>query len=70
MPSIGCIVKEFAPGVKVDISINSFTHKGRPSLRFQGYNGRVIERRGNSYLVEIKEGNKKKQVIVSPIHLK
>jgi len=70
MPALGRIVREFAPGATVDICVNSFTHLGRPALRFHGYSGKVIERRGDSYLVELREGNKWKRVIVSPIHLK
>jgi large subunit ribosomal protein L21e len=41
-----------------------------PHARYSGRMGKVIEKRGNSYVVEIKDGSKMKKIITSPIHLK
>ena len=38
--------------------------------RIQGRTGIVVGRRGDSYLVNLKELNKEKQFIIKPIHLK
>ena len=38
--------------------------------RMQGRTGKVLGKRGESYLVEVKDGNKKKKYIVDSIHLK
>jgi ribosomal protein L21E len=38
--------------------------------RLQGWTGVVEERRGNSYVVKIKDNNKEKKFTIAPIHLK
>ena len=38
--------------------------------RLKGMSGKVIESRGRFKLVEIKDGNKAKTIIVHPVHLK
>ena len=38
--------------------------------RMQGRTGKVLEKRGRSYVVLIKDQNKEKQFIIPPIHLK
>ena len=38
--------------------------------RFHSKNGVVVGKRGACYEVEIKDGNKKKLIIVHPVHLK
>jgi large subunit ribosomal protein L21e len=43
---------------------------GIPFKRFQGLSGNVIEKRGNAYLIEIKDGNKTKKILATPEHLK
>ncbi len=54
----------------VIIDVDSSYHKGMPHKRFFGKHGKVIEKRGDAYLVELKLGNKPKKIICSPIHLK
>ena len=39
------------------------------SKRVQGRTGRIIERKGSSYHVEINDLNKKKYYFIKPIHL-
>jgi large subunit ribosomal protein L21e len=38
--------------------------------RFQGITGVVEEKRGKAYIIKIKDGNKDKQILIEPIHLK
>ena len=62
--------QEFNAGDSVaivrDLAVQS---PGFPS-RMQGRTGVVIEKRGSSYVVAIKDFTKKKTYIVMPIHLK
>ncbi|MBN1160167.1 MAG: 50S ribosomal protein L21e [Candidatus Diapherotrites archaeon] len=63
-------MKEFNVGDKVLIKIDSSVQTGHPHPRFNNRTGLVKGMQGNSYLVEIMDINKKKTMIVSPIHLK
>ena len=38
--------------------------------RIQGLSGVVAGKRGRSYLIKIKDGNKEKTYIIKPVHLK
>jgi large subunit ribosomal protein L21e len=38
--------------------------------RLQGITGEVEEKRGRSWLIKIKDGNKEKRLLIEPIHLK
>nr|AQS33351.1 hypothetical protein [uncultured archaeon]AQS34131.1 hypothetical protein [uncultured archaeon] len=40
------------------------------SKRLQGRTGKVLEKRGSAYYVEIKDLNKPKRYLIKPIHLK
>lgn len=67
---ISRFVRQFNIGDKVVIDIESSSDKGMPFRRFQGLSGKVIEKRGKAYLLEIKDGNKTKKIIANPEHLK
>lgn len=62
-------VKTFAMGDSVVITPKA-NYRGLPHLRYKNKHGVVVEKRGNAYLVEIMDGNKKKQVISNAVHLK
>lgn len=62
-------VKTFEIGSKVIISPKAY-HIGLPALRYINRYGIVVAKRGSSYVVEIKDGRMKKQLISHPIHLK
>jgi large subunit ribosomal protein L21e len=64
------VMKDFKEGDVVAIKINPSVQKGMPHVRFHGRTGRVVEKRGISYVVEIKDGNKVKRIIARPEHLK
>ncbi|MEM7821831.1 MAG: 50S ribosomal protein L21e [Candidatus Aenigmatarchaeota archaeon] len=69
-PAITKFLQEFEKNQKVVILPEPSSHQGMPHPRFKGKIGRVIGRRGKSYIVEISDGNKVKKVIARPEHLK
>ncbi len=69
-PSITKFLQEFRKGQKVIILPEPSSHRGMPHPRFKGKSGKIIEKRGRSYLVEILDGNKVKKIIARPEHLK
>ena len=69
-PTITRFLQEFNIGQKVVITLEPSSHKGMPFPRFKGTSGKIIGRRGNSYIVKIKDGDKIKKIISRPEHLK
>ncbi len=63
-------LQEFKPDETVVIDVDSAYHKGMPHKRFFGKQGKVIEKRGDSYIIRIRDGGKYKKIICAPIHLK
>ena len=63
-------LQKFEVGDAVLIKVEPSHQKGMPYKRFFGKQGKIVEKRGKSYLVNIKEGGKQKKVICSPIHLR
>ena len=70
MPPPSHTLREFAPGNKVDVVINPAIHGGMPHSRFHGLTGTVVERRGESYVVDLPVGRKHKTLIARPEHLR
>ena len=62
-------VRTFEIGTGVIISQRS-TSRGQPHMRYSGRYGKIVKKQGKCYVVEVADGKKKKQLIVSPIHLK
>lgn len=54
----------------VHIIIDPSIQKGQPHPRFHGKTGQIVGQKGKAYLVALKDGNKAKELIVSPDHLK
>lgn len=69
-PPITKFLQEFEVGQNVIISQEPSSHKGMPFPRFKGRAGKVIGRRGSSYLVEIRDINMTKTIISRPEHLR
>jgi len=63
-------LQEFKIGSRVVIKPDSSESKGRPFKRFYGKSGIISNKRGRSYIVRIRDGNKEKEIIASPVHLK
>ncbi|MCD6477903.1 MAG: 50S ribosomal protein L21e [Candidatus Aenigmarchaeota archaeon] len=68
--TVNQFLEEFKEGERVLIKIEPSSHKGMPHPKFKGKYGTVIERRGRAYIVEIKDGKVKKDIIANPEHLK
>ncbi|MEM5820552.1 MAG: 50S ribosomal protein L21e [Candidatus Aenigmatarchaeota archaeon] len=62
--------QEFKIGEKVIIDIDPSSQNGMPHHRFQGKIGSIIEKRGNAYLVKVKDKFKEKIIIALPQHLR
>ncbi|ATU08125.1 MULTISPECIES: 50S ribosomal protein L21e [Methanohalophilus] len=63
-------IQSFSEGQRVHIDIDPSVQKGMPNPRYQGKTGKVLSQRGRAYILEVREGNANKQVIVLPQHLK
>lgn len=63
-------LQEFKPGDKIVVVLEPSSQRGLPHVRFYGRNGRVIEKRGRSYVVMVKEMNKEKELTIAPEHMK
>jgi large subunit ribosomal protein L21e len=61
--------QKFQPGDSVAV-VMDLTFPFAYSRRVQGRTGKVIEKRGEAYYVEIKDLNKPKKYLIRPIHLK
>jgi ribosomal protein L21E len=66
--SVAQAVRTFDVGAKVIITPKA-RREGLPHLRYRNKHGIVVERRGNSYVVEIQDYKKKKKVIAGAVHL-
>lgn len=64
------IVHQFEVGDSVHIVLEPSVQKGQPHPKFHGKTGRVVEKRGRSYLVEVNDKNAKKILISRPVHIK
>ncbi len=62
--------QEFKPGDKVVLKAEPSIQKGLYFRRFHGKTGTVKRKSGTCYAVEIVDLEKKKTVIVHPVHLK
>jgi large subunit ribosomal protein L21e len=70
MASPNRVLRDFPTGSRVAIVMEPSQHKGIVHKRFQGQTGVVQGKRGKSFVVDIVHGNKPKQLIVRPEHLK
>jgi len=61
---------EYEEGDLANIVIDPSVQRGQPHTRFHGLTGRILARRGRAYLLQVRTGNKMKQVIVRPEHLR
>ena len=69
-PAITKFLQEFKMNQKVVILPEPSSAAGMPHPRFKGKSGKIIDKRGKSYIVEILDGNKVKKLICRPEHLK
>ena len=50
--------------------INPSIQKGQPHPRFHGKTGKITDKKGKAYIVSLTDGNKAKELIIRPDHLK
>jgi len=62
--------QSFEIGEQASVNLDPSVHKGQPHVRFQGRTGTVSGMQGRSYLLDVNDGGKKKQLIVRPEHLR
>ena len=62
-------IREFAEGDLVNIDLDPGIQNGMPHPKFHGKTGRVMGQRGRAYIVEVRDGELMKEVIVLPEHL-
>ncbi|MBW6462239.1 MAG: 50S ribosomal protein L21e [DPANN group archaeon] len=63
-------LRTFEIGEKVLIKHDASVQSGMPHPKFYGRVGNVVEKRGLSYRVAIKDGNKDKSLIARPEHIR
>jgi large subunit ribosomal protein L21e len=63
-------LQEFEIGSTVVLRPVPSSHRGMPFKRFIGRTGVITDKRGKSYIIKIKDGNKEKIIISRPEHLK
>jgi large subunit ribosomal protein L21e len=67
--SIRKYLQSFKDGERVILKINPSVHGGMYFPRFHGNHGIIRNKRGECYIVEIKDKDKAKSLIVHPVHL-
>lgn len=63
------LFQEFKIGEKVRINHEPAIHKGMPHPRYKNLVGTISEKRGDSFVLTIKDGTKTKYLISRPVHL-
>ena len=61
--------QDFKEGERVAV-VKELAERPKFPKTLQGRSGVIMNKRGHSYLVEIKDLNKKKSYIIHPVHLK
>jgi len=67
--SLSRYFQEFKEGDRIAI-VREHSQNPKFPRRIQGLSGVVVGKRGQAYIIKIKEGNKEKQHIIKPVHLK
>jgi large subunit ribosomal protein L21e len=63
-------LQEMENSTRATISINPAFPVGMPHARFNGRSGIIEKKQGKCYVLKMKDGNKEKELIVHPVHLK
>ncbi|AKG39210.1 MAG: 50S ribosomal protein L21e [Infirmifilum sp.] len=63
------LMQEYNIGDTVVIDVNPTFIETAPHRRYQGKVGKIIERRGRAYVIEIRVGNKIKKIITTSEHI-
>jgi len=63
------LMYQYSIGDYVVIDIDPTFVETAPHRRYQGLVGRVVEKRGRAYVIEVRVGGKVKKVITTPDHI-
>ena len=63
------LMYEYSIGDYVVIDIDPTFIETAPHRRYQGRVGRIIEKRGRAYVIEVRVGGKVKKIITTPDHI-
>lgn len=63
------LLRSYKLGDRVVIKLEPSVLKGMPHHRYHGKIGKVIEKRGRGYIIEIVEGGKTRRITTRPEHL-
>lgn len=66
--TVTMMLRKFAVGDRVHINIHSAS-KSWPHPKFQGMTGKIVGKRGDAYIVEVKDRKKTKRIISRAQHL-
>jgi len=66
---ISRLLRVYNPGDSVVIKIDPSVQKGMPHRRYHGKVGKIVGKRGRSYIVSVMQGEAIKEIIVRPEHL-
>ncbi len=69
LPPVTRYLRDFEVGSKVIVRIEPSDPHGQPHPRYQGRTCTVIGRSGRAFRLEFLDGGKRKELVVSPIHL-
>ena len=70
LPPVTKSFAQYEVGDRAAVVIEPSVHGGQPHRRFQGETGVIAGKQGRAYVLKIKSGNKEKELIISPEHLK
>jgi len=68
--TVNQFLQTFEVGDRAAITLEPSIHKGMPHPKFQGRTGTIVEKRGDSYVLRIKDGAKDKDIIARAVHLR
>jgi len=63
------ILYDYKTGDKVAIKTDPGVHRGMPHRRYHGKIGVIMDKRGKSYVIRVKQGDAVKEIIVRPEHI-
>jgi large subunit ribosomal protein L21e len=69
LPPVTRFLREFEVGERVMVRIEPSDPHGQPHPRYQGRTCTVVGKSGRAYRIEFLDGNKRKELIATPIHL-
>ncbi|MDP6627144.1 MAG: 50S ribosomal protein L21e [Methanopyri archaeon] len=68
--TVNQLLRTFEVGDRAAVTIEPSVHKGMPHPKFQGRTGTIVEKRGDSYVLRLKDGNKIKDIIGRAVHFR